>query len=395
MQHIKEHSRRQWVFISCAILLLAVVAVVPWQVVAQEAKTESPATPLTPQVDSQVPSEVTTLVADTATEEIGGKPIAPKSMNEKLVGAWRGGSSNNMIHFKADGTYDEPVGTLIHSGDAVEGGLQGAWELKVTSEKLWLHITPTASGGIMRGLPTLPNQRRSYSPGTSYVLQVLHVDDNFLRLSESHDGSAVFFRRAKPEDEAKKAKDDFSLPADVRLLAELGQLLDDEAKALAAEKVDYFKAWKVDEPQLKLLLRLAKARRGEIDFAELFELDKDEAAAYAKLYEMTTGRLQTIRALVDQGQLTEVEQRAAKKIDKAVTTMSKTLGTLHMSIVEANRGKIGPRPFMPSMEPKHRAIGKLVYGLSDLISYLNNFEAAQSPKQTSSPYALPPQGGLE
>lgn len=315
--------------------------------------------------------------ADPATNNADNKLAKP------LIGSWRGGPANSLVKFKADGTFEGMIGTLLPQGSNVssDGYTHGKWRVdtgpSIDGELRWLHLDQSFPGNTIRGLPSLP-PRADVATVTSWkvALQILQVDAKFLRLDYNtglNDNGAIFLRRVENEKDVKP-KIDPALPADVCQLAELVSLTPDEVAALAADKVDHLQAWDINQKQINQLLRLAAARRTEVDFAELFELDKDEIEAYARLYKFTCGNFSTVRTLLEQGQLTDVETRAAKKIDAAVAEMAKTIDSISGQLsAEARSETIPSPPFALSTPPRARAIGRLYHGLYGLSMYMNGF----------------------
>jgi hypothetical protein len=300
-----------------------------------------------------------------------------KKIEKQIIGNWRGGLTNAVVNFNADGTFEGPASMLLAQGSNAlgEGYTKGNWRVEVDAKQKtgrWLHLEQSFHGGTIRGLPPLPpNPNTAVVTGMRHAMRVLHVDEKFLRLDPGN-GSAIFFRRV--EKDSDKVKIDPFLSADVRQLAELVSLSPEEATALSADKIDYFQQWKVEKKQIEQLSRLAAAKRGQIDFAELFQLDKNEMEAYAQLYKLTTGNFQTVRSLIEQGQLTEMELRAAKKIDATTMEMFNTLEKVSAAIsIAANGETISSPPFSTSVAPLSRATGKLYFELGGLSTYMQGF----------------------
>jgi hypothetical protein len=244
-----------------------------------------------------------------------------RAKQEKLlVGTWRGGSSDGLITFHEGGTYEEFNHPLIPPNTSAPDGMdrvQGRWVIEPGSGKLAL--STDATGASLRGLPMRPVATRRATPR----YDIRRLDESLLRLSGLDwrgEHKILFFRRA--DEQPKQSKYDAALPEGIRRLAEIMALSADEAQALADAKFDWMKAWKLTEPQVKLLERVAAARRGTIDLAELFELTKDEAAAYAEIYGMTDGDFPAIEALNRDSQLSAAEQAAIIKLVAARKELS-------------------------------------------------------------------------
>jgi hypothetical protein len=414
MKNHKPMSRRQWM-LAAGLLSLLAVAVIPWRVVAQEAPQTKPTQPtpapaLAPTNESATstpstppPTTPPELPAgDSASPPTAGRsdaeeqqqmlreyrrryspgdapsPAASSKRSERtqIVGAWRG--STGTIVFDADGTYSASGNPLLLPRADRQGQLsRGKWQLEIFApdpegkpNHPQLQIIPGNESSVMRGLPVL--SRQPVSTMVENYFDAVLINDQFLRLlTLADDGGTLFFRRDDKANE--KPKLDPSLPADVRQFAELASLAADEVAALAAAKTDYFKAWEVNEKQVEQLLKLAAARRGQIDFAELFALDKEEMAAYAELFKLTKGNFNAIRALIAQDQLTDVELRAAKKVDVCASEMLNVAQTIGRAPWITSGRKLPEQPLPQSLDPHTRALAKLHYATEDLIKYTQGF----------------------
>src|SRR5690606_33663977 len=112
-----------------------------------------------------------------------------------------------------------------------------------------------------------------------------------------------------------RAEYDNSIPAQIRRVAELADLTPEEAKWYSDWLIDYNKG-KPEKDQIKLnaIEEIVAARSGTRDFAQLFDLTPDEAAAYVKLWELTNWDFESVAQLLRKQQLTELETRAVKKV---------------------------------------------------------------------------------
>src|SRR5690349_5270985 len=115
MQQFNQHTRRQRLFIACAITLLGATAIVPWRVVAQEeksdGKTAAPAAKAPAKADerakpSEPPQRSSLGRSDRETRGVsrggwwGGRGDAAADTEERtkleklLVGVWHGGRND-------------------------------------------------------------------------------------------------------------------------------------------------------------------------------------------------------------------------------------------------------------------------------------------------------------
>src|SRR5262245_60589322 len=106
MKHIQSFSRGQVLLAGLAIALLGAIAVVPWRVVAQEARGSGEAEKAA--------------AANDATAAGQAKP--GRLLEQLVVGMWRGGpSGNDVLVIGKDGKY----GWLFRTDDQVGGGMLG------------------------------------------------------------------------------------------------------------------------------------------------------------------------------------------------------------------------------------------------------------------------------
>jgi hypothetical protein len=265
---------------------------------------------------------------------------------KQLVGTWRGGVFDGDVVFRPDGTFEESPRTLTDGSK--EGrkhfpgadSVQGRWgcdNIQYSPGLLWLRIEST--GSILRGLPKLP-----FSSGelNQQNYRVLLLDDSYLRVCPSEKDTTsdtLFFRKVQPE--AAKPKAVTTSRRDVQLLATIADLNATEAAAIADANGDWAKAWGIELDDLEGLARLAAAKRGEIEFAELFQLSAEEMTAYSSLYSLTGGDFNQLADLWVRQQLSGVESAAVKKIKHYRESVGKT-----MSIFETSVPTVKAKPAM-------------------------------------------------
>jgi hypothetical protein len=100
----------------------------------------------------------------------------------------------------------------------------------------------------------------------------------------------------------------------VRRIAALAELSAEQATDLNAVTNDWLKKLNLTEEQFKTIEQLAAAKRGKIDYAELFGLTKDEAKSFLDFYTLTNGAFYMAGGLLERNQLTPNEAAAVKKI---------------------------------------------------------------------------------
>jgi hypothetical protein len=407
MQHFRKHTRRRWFFITGAIALMTALVLVPLRAVAQGAKTsagkaEPPAGKAeAPAGKAAAPAGKTDEPAKTSEptprsnsgrdgrETRGGsrggwRGVFPtqeaveeaRAKYEKLiVGTWRGGdadgNADGEVVFNVGGVFDESPVTL-HAGTIPKGEekVQGRWSLEATVPPS-LRLEVDQARVSLRGLPGRRQSVRSKN------FEIILLDENLFRFREGvSNGQTYFFRRvADPAEKAKLADD---LPESIRRLATFAELSPEDASALAQPNVDWLKEWQVSDSQLKLIERVALARRGQLDLAELFELSKEEAAAYAELYQMTQANFKAIEQLADKEQLTPLELGAVKKLRTARDEFERGIGAMKIGIAKI---RLGDRDVAPKLDAKTlQALGKL-YPAIDRIAEFPNATVFAEPGQ--------------
>ena len=313
MRMIHSFSRRQIVATACAMCLVGNIAVVPWCLVAQEKQgpTGNQNTASTGQ--STTEAEPATAPSD----EAAGSSKLDDATEKSIVGTWRG-SFKSELEFFSDGTVEEfPAELVPPKGDAASTKVKfhGRWSIDSRSGQSVLDIEARGVASL-RGLPVI--QRDQDSPAVRFSID--RIDDSFLRLTElGNSRSAAFYRRADKHDtEAKvdtEAKDDVSIPPKLRQMFQLARLTADESLALK-NWLQPDRAGDLELIRFEALEKLDKARHGTLDFAELFGLDKDQAAAFRELYKQTRGSLNYASYLAKNDQLSPVEIRAVKKVEE-------------------------------------------------------------------------------
>ena len=187
------------------------------------------------------------------------------------------------LEFFSDGRIEEFPAELVPSkGEAASTKVKfhGRWSIDSRLGPPILDIE-AAGVGSLRGLPVI--QRDEGSPAVRFSID--RLDDSFLRLTELGNArSAAFYRRADKHD--AEPKFDASLPPKLRQMFLLARLAPDEALALR-NWLGPDREGDIELIRFEALEKLDKARHGTLDFAELFGLEKDEAAAFRELYKQT------------------------------------------------------------------------------------------------------------
>jgi hypothetical protein len=382
MQHFQQHTRRQWCFAIGAIALLGAIAVVPSRVIAQEEKIEGKAAVTAPAAKAPAKADDQTKTSEPPQNSgrdrgsfregrggarggwQNGNPAAEearKNLEKLLVGVWRGGRADGDLMFNAGGVFNEFPQTLTRGTQTEEGNVQGRWSLSAGVQPS-LRLEVDMAGVSLRGLPG----RRESANSTNF--EIILLDENFLRLREmSSSGRVAFFRRVAEPAERPQFADD--LPDSIRRLAALAELSPADAAALAAPEIDWLKEWQVSDAQLKLIERVALARRGKLDLAELFELSKEEAAAYAELYQLTQANFKAIGQLADKEQLTPLELTTVKKLRAARDEFERGIGAMKLGTAKI---RLGQRDVAPKLdESTLQALGKLYPALDRLAEFPN------------------------
>ena len=294
--------------LTCAMCLVGIIAVVPRRLVAQEKQRA------TEDHDTASRRQSKTAAEPAATAASGEAADAPKldaATEKSIVGTWRGGRKSE-LEFFSDGRIEEFPAELVPSkGEAASTKVKfhGRWSIDSRLGPPILDIE-AAGVGSLRGLPVI--QRDEGSPAVRFSID--RLDDSFLRLTELGNArSAAFYRRADKHD--AEPKFDASLPPKLRQMFLLARLAPDEALALR-NWLGPDREGDIELIRFEALEKLDKARHGTLDFAELFGLEKDEAAAFRELYKQTHGSLNYASYLVKNDQLSAVEIRAVKKVEE-------------------------------------------------------------------------------
>jgi len=330
MKAIHQIGRKQIAVAACATCLLAAISVVPWRLVAQERVPGAKPAPVgrsapgAKQQEAKQPAEpAKTTAANTDPQKL-------------IVGTWRGKAAIGELVINKDGTYQQ-FARLENMGPPAQQYVNenGKWQIQDNM----LALSAEAKSLAMRGLP---NTQFPLSGGVTRQFKVVRLDDELLRLQEffvggagfgaisvngqANDsvGSTLFYRRVDP----KTAPADFdpSLPAELREVAQAARLTPKDAMKL----VGWFPAGIIAEQTGKplhweLAGRVVKARRGQSDFAELFNLTAEEAKSYLDLLKLT-GSYSAACSLADDGQLAPQELSAINKL-KAFRDDFAALGT--------------------------------------------------------------------
>jgi hypothetical protein len=331
--------------------LLAAISIVPWRLVAQERSAADPARPTAAAQDPRQPTAPVSpaqAAGQAAPGSAGGQVASENGTKEQMaqekliVGTWRGkattGETSELV-LRSDGTYQKFDSTVqevpghVRGQQPMEAGYVrelGRWKLADDT----LLLTPKAQGGVdvfeklltagATGGPAPPEPVAGH-------FKIVRLDDALLRLQPLRPDvlflaappdaryvptdQAIFYHRVDPKD----APTDFDpkLPAQLRQVAALAGLAPKDASKIAPWFPE--KDSQSDKPlHWELVERLAKAREGKIDFAELFGLDANEAKAYVELWKLAHS-YNGAWSLADDGQLSRHELSAITKI-KAFST---------------------------------------------------------------------------
>jgi hypothetical protein len=391
MQHFNQHPRRDLSFVTYAIALLTALALIPSHAVAQGAKTsagkaEPPAGKAAapagnadsnadePAKASEPPPRSNSGRGFSSREDRGasrgtwsnwqaGEAARAETLAKQqklLVGTWRGGRADGEVTFSANGVFEEFPQTLYWARHGDEPNVQGRWQFRDSNSAV-LQMSVDATGASLRGLPSTSRQ------GTNTIEhRIILLDENFLRVGDPNSG-VLFFRRVDEPAARPTLADD--LPENIRRLAILAELSPDDAAALAQPKIDWLKEWQVSEAQLKLIERVALARRGKMDLAELFELSPEEATAYAELYRLTQANFKAIEQLADKEQLTPLELATVKKLRAARDEFERGIGAMKIGTAKI---RLGERDVAPKLDAKTlQALGKLYPAIDRLAEFPN------------------------
>ena len=424
MKSIHSFTRKQLALAASAMMLLAAVTMVPWQLVARKADAAPPETKsATTADDKNAPNEDNSPAAGGA----GGK----SSPEQLLVGVWRGttgylpqdGDSHHELTliFRQDGTcqmYDRsqpggvltvtPVGAVL----ALESVSRGRW--KIEGENLIVIPSPEKTPWLKGISPPPPPIDEAKQDEVKRVFRIARLDDALLRLalldaSQSRPADAnnadnplnpatgevispnaqprtLFFRRDK--DTPANVQYSPDIPAGVRVLAEQANLTPREALELASYFDSVHKKLTSGMVDLSVVQRIVDARREKIDFAQLFELTPDEVTAYRELMKLTGNRYSTASSLSSSGQLTATEESAVQKLEKVSTELNRIVVVLNHDL-KANSVQIDPSNwfnsnFGPSIDeevsqnragtrqPQFDLLRKAAAAVNDLQQYLNS-----------------------
>ncbi len=282
-----------------------------------------------------------------------------------LVGHWRG-EGDEEFTFLADGTCEEYPRLLVPGREGIEVKGRGRWSAARADSQSWLTIQPAASDISLRSLPEL--EPDGPSPG-SKAFRIVLLNDSLLRLAGtrgSGNSTAHFYHRVNQTDKSGAAYDS-SIPEPLRRVAKFAELSPEEALAVSnALKPD------ASLQLFELLARLSAARNGKIDFAELFQLNTEEAAAFAELYKLTRGSVSKMVALSQEGQLNPVEARAVEKVGEFASHLMMFFHSQFRSLFkdDINRG-VNFAKLPPERQRQIEAIQKLEGYISYQESFLN------------------------
>jgi hypothetical protein len=386
MKTIKQLSRKQITAVASALALVAAVSIVPWRLVAQERPAVNPARPAATQ-DPRQPAALAQAAGQAVSGSAGGEATSEKGSKEQsaqeklIVGTWRGNATTGELVMNKDGTYQQFLRMQNVGSSPQCVNEHGKWQIRDGM----LTLLGESESLAMRGLPSV---RAEQAGAMLHQLKIIRLDDDLLRLQgffaafgppwgaagpDPSTGPVIFFRRVDPK--AAPPEFDASLPADLKQVAEAARLLPKDALKMAG--------WfpREADPQTgralrwDLVARAVKARRGQIDFAELFGLTADEAKAYLDLLKLV-GDYRSACTLAGDGQLAPHEMSAVKKLEAFYRDFSGLAPSLDAAIVNEAKGSgvsaiTAENAEMLSLKDEFEAKTKLSLFLNELFNYLN------------------------
>jgi hypothetical protein len=324
MQHIEVATRKRWWLIGMAVALVGTVTVLPWRVVAQEAKT-SDAKAAAGTAAAKAETDATKSDAAKKSDYDANQSVAdPTVQSKRIVGAWRDAAGKEVV-FAADGTYaDLGVNVYVTTYSGTEGTNNnpftrtsrdrgdGGW--KIADGKL--NLTKDVATHYWTG----QTDGKDSAPHVGKPLTILRLDDQFLRLKYSGgEGTETYFLRKvdeQPIDERYAA-----VPAETRQFFAAAQFTPAEAQTL----IDLFTQYNIDVACLKTIDQIQQVRRGKQTLQHLFGMSAGEVAAFRQLVTDRRGLKESLDDLVDNDQLAADEASAYSKI-KTISAAFETLG---------------------------------------------------------------------
>jgi beta-lactamase regulating signal transducer with metallopeptidase domain len=364
MKYIQALSRRQMLLAGFILATLGVIAMVPWRLVAQEAKSfsrdsqRSGAVPTGVAVAqnsapggaaqngaqpgaaanwSSVPGATPFaespggVVADPfsgSPGEPGAVGMAPNPPNAlsaealakikaQLVGRWRN-SAGKEIEFLSDGGFEDLGAKVrIYNEPAPQNG-QKQWITKHHRGRGQWTIGPDGALQIDYDEQNIWNTAFGLNHAPSpqnpspYIYEIVRLNGSFLRLRNNQSADTLFFHRVDEKAEEQPLTD---VPDELRPLLAAAQFTPDEAKQLLA----LFNSEQIDTAALKTIGQVLQAYRHQIDLKQLYGMSPDEVSAFKELLTESGNKLDAhdLFKLAAAGQLSPLEQNGIAKI-KAV-----------------------------------------------------------------------------
>jgi hypothetical protein len=369
MKRFRQFTGRQIALAACGLALIGLLAIIPWQVVAQDQKQTSKPT-VSSGIEKQVDSGET---PEAQGLQSPGLPDDKASIKKLLVGTWKSGyhpSDELVLH--DDGSFERNYRTWIASGDnATLSGYQsqqGRWTIgdrKIQKQPGKEEDIPTLNLEILHDGPykplwTQPDKVDALYAGSDrdrwYGIE--RLDKEFLRL-KIHEGPQaitswnsdkgqvtfltspmMFYRRVDTNPERvdknpQRQAYDPKLPEELRRVAAIAQLTPEEAITLDEISSGPPRASGfpnpahalLDKANVELLERIDAARHHKIGFAQLFKLNDAEVAAFCDLMRQVDDGYDTAQTL-DKDSLTKDELSGLEKLNDA----RQRLGTLKFAI---------------------------------------------------------------
>ncbi|HZZ28512.1 MAG TPA: hypothetical protein VFE46_10965 [Pirellulales bacterium] len=353
MKHIQAFTRRQIVLIGGGLAVLAAVALVPWRLVAQDAKPPAAGSGQGAVVGGQ--QEKPTTQADDASAAV---PTDKAAREKLLIGTWRGGDHGYKLTFRSDGTFTEfPKSLMMAASDPFTPagapgmgapsmnanrteshslGGQGRWQINSAGERLVLTYEETQSSG---------GGQRETEAGRPCEFKITKLDPTFLRLTMLYrapnsiglvEGGTTFYRRLPEVTGLDPLKG--KLLDDVLRVAEVAQMDSEEALAFSA----WIKEQKIEPQQLQIIEKTTAAKNSKISLQALFGWSDAENKAYDELKKVSGG-FAAAGNLAEQNLLSADEKNAIRKMRSFAEDFAKVCSTFE----SIPRISVPGQPFSP------------------------------------------------
>jgi hypothetical protein len=355
MQGIRHFTRMQLISLTAMLGLVGTVAIVPWQVVAQQPDAKKSSGQSEKAAGDKSPAAAATS---------GNADVA--KIKQELAGTWIGGHFRDVLELHADGTFERFTRQWNRRYNTVNGVREptrpeyadnyqnGHWEVSQQKEAgksadagrtidvLKLNIRHEEFN-IPIWLESDKNSENYSGHDSGAWYSIERIDDKFLRLTVNgmpeptvnwtngekgptfETTPTLFFRRQVAEQADPYEPE---IPKELRRLFALAQFSPEEAQIFYTGYIDLngrrgggrFETPRfasVEDPAVVGLVdRLVAARQHKIGFAELFGLDPQELAAFRELMRLGHGRYSTMVALAkNPDSLSPVELSAIKKTE--------------------------------------------------------------------------------